>query len=569
MGLPTDIADYLRLHGPELGTKVLAQFPPLHQPGDPIAPEIGLLKRKPFPAQAAAIMGIVRRWETARTAAAIAECGTGKTLISLGSIFTHAKGKPFTALAMVPPQLVEKWARECFLTIPGVRVFIIDGVRNGVASNGHTGLNEVRLRYGRIVREGLKTTLSDLRLAKGHRSPRARWNALVEAPSVWICSRERGKLAYFWRHSYMVPKSGPHIGHVVNPDTGKPVLTSEDQLRRADFKKAKHAETIFTETTKCRRTFHSPLWQADNTKIARMAPIEFIGRYLKGFFDYAIADEVHELKGGATAQGNALGTLAAAAGRIAILTGTLLGGYADELFYILYRLDAGRMLEEGCEHSETGVRQFMESYGVLEKITTIEPTENACSKARVKSRTKRRPGASPLLFGKFLLEMGAFVSLEDISATLPPYREEILSVEMDPVLKDAYEEFEEEVRKAIREHPGNSSVVNATMNGLLVYPDHPYGLGRLWGYETDPESGERSRFLIAEPRDLPQSATYAKEQRLIEEIRRELNQGRRVQVFAVYTRKYNVLARLCERLRREGVRADVLTAAVPPEQREA
>ena len=53
----------------------------------------------------------------------MAECGTGKTLISLGSVYAHAEGRPFTALAMVPPQLVEKWARECFLTIPGVRVF--------------------------------------------------------------------------------------------------------------------------------------------------------------------------------------------------------------------------------------------------------------------------------------------------------------------------------------------------------------------------------------------------------------------------------------------------------------
>jgi SNF2 family DNA or RNA helicase len=55
---------------------------------------------------------------------------------------------------------------------------------------------------------------------------------------------------------------------------------------------------------------------------------------MDGFFDYAIADEVHELKGGDTAQGNALGTLAASARRIAVLTGTLLGGYADELFNI-------------------------------------------------------------------------------------------------------------------------------------------------------------------------------------------------------------------------------------------
>jgi hypothetical protein len=36
---------------------------------------------------------------------------------------------------------------------------------------------------------------------------------------------------------------------------------------------------------------------------------------MRGFFDYAIADEVHELKGD-TAKGNALGMLASCAGRI-------------------------------------------------------------------------------------------------------------------------------------------------------------------------------------------------------------------------------------------------------------
>jgi hypothetical protein len=49
--------------------------------------------------------------------------------------------------------------RKCFLTLPGVRVFVIDGIRNGVGSNGFTGVNEVRFRNGRITREGLKTTL--------------------------------------------------------------------------------------------------------------------------------------------------------------------------------------------------------------------------------------------------------------------------------------------------------------------------------------------------------------------------------------------------------------------------
>jgi len=72
-----------------------------------------------------------------------------------------------------------------------------------------------------------------------------------------------------------------------------------------------------------------------------------------------------------------------------------LGGYADDVFNILYRVEPRRMREEGFDHGEAGVRQFAEAYGVLEKVTTIEPSENACSKAKVTTSIKRRPGASP------------------------------------------------------------------------------------------------------------------------------------------------------------------------------
>lgn len=568
MPLPASIGDYLRFYGPALGNLVLARFPPLHAPTDPAWSGLRQLKRRPFPAQTLAIMGITKRWQEARCAAAVAECGTGKTLISLGSVFAHAEAQPFNCLAMVPPQLVGKWARECFLTLPNMRVFMIDGVRNGVGSNGFTGVNEVRFRSGRVVREGLRTTLSDMRLAKTHRSARARWRAQVPGSSIFVVSRERAKLGYFWRHAYNVARSGPCCGNVVNPDTGRPVLTAEDQLRRPDFRKVKHAETVLPETTKSRTAFFSPLWQADDQKIQRMAPMEFIGRYLDGFFDYGIADEVHELKG-ETAQGNALGTMASACARTVILTGTLLGGYADELFNILYRLDARMMREEGFDHGEAGVRQFAEAYGVLEKVTTIEPSENACSKAKVMTTVKRRPGASPLLFGKYLMNMAAFVSLEDISDALPAYTEEVLSVEMDPQLQKAYADLEQSITDALREHHGNASVISTAMNALLLYPDRPYGLGTLYGYCTNEETGERERFIIAEPADLDQEFVYAKERRLIEEVRKELAQGRRVQVFAVYTRKRDVTRRLQELLLKAGVRAEVLTAETPPEQREA
>jgi hypothetical protein len=463
-------------------------------------------------------MGLVRRWQQARAGAVIAECGTGKMLISLGAVQTHAEDRPFTALAMVPPQLVEKWCREAILTLPRVRVFIIDGLRTPTNSNSHHGVNEVKLRTKRIVREGLRASLGELRLRKTSPSARKRWDSLCPSPSLFVVGRDRAKLGYFWRHAYQVARCGRYQGSVVNPDSGSPVClgTEGERLLAMDFKKAKLSEVLGQgdETNHARRPLYSALWQADGHKIRRFAPVDFIGRYMNdGFFDYAIADEVHELKGGDTAQGNALGTLASSARHISVLTGTLLGGYADELFNILFRLEPSRMLEEGFEYEEAGVRAFTEAYGLLEKITVIEPADNACSEARVTTRLRHRPGASPLLFGRFLMSLGAFVPLEDISGALPPYQEEVVSVEMDQPSQKAYEDLEQDIKKALREHRGNQSVISVALNALLTYPDRPYGFGDLIGREFNLETQRREPFLIAATRDLDRNLVHAKERR--------------------------------------------------------
>lgn len=573
MQLPSEISAYLQLFSHELGERILQSYPPLHNVEEPASPMLGRLLRRPFPAQILAIMGVVKRWNRARSAGVIAECGTGKTLISLGAVEVHSNGRPYTMLAMVPPQLVEKWAREAFRTLPRIRVFFIDGLRTPTSSNGHAGVNEVRLRNGRIVREGLRTTLTELRLRRTSRTARERWDSICGSPALFIVGRDRGKLSYFWRHAYGLARCGRYQGSVVNPDSGCPVYLGEDdeRLLSEDFKKAKLSEILGNnngdESRKSRRALYSALWQADRTKVRRFAPVDFIGRYMSRFFDYAIADEVHELKGD-TAQGNALGKLAACAERTVVLTGTLLGGYADEVFNILFRLEPAKMVNEGFEFGEAGVRLFTETYGLLEKITVIEPADNACSEARITKRIRRRPGASPLLFGRFLMSLGAFISLEDISEALPPYREEVLSVEMDTPLKEAYKKLEEDVKTALKEHRGNQSVMSVALNALLLYPDRPFHLGNLYGREYDPETQRRERFLIAEMRDLREDLVYGKECRLVQEVKAELAQGRRCQVYAVYTQKRDVTRRLEQILANEGIRVAVLTTEVPPESRE-
>jgi superfamily II DNA or RNA helicase len=562
------IYDYMRAHAALLGERILQEYPALHPFDDLVSPRIAELLRKPFPAQTIAIMGVAKRWQQARTAMVVAECGTGKTLISLGAIRVHSDRNPFTAIAMVPPHLVEKWAREAFMTIPGIRVFLIDDLRDGGDENKFHGVNEVRLKQGRIVREGLRTTLSDLRLRKESPSSRKRWLSLCGRPALFIVGRERAKLGYFWRHAYRVPRSGSYLGCVVNSDTGKPVIVDDTRLTAAEFEKIKIAETIEGRGEKTCRRLHSALWQADSDRIRRMAPIEFIGRYMPGWFGYAICDEVHQLAGD-TAQGNALGTLASCADRIVGLTGTLLGGYADDLFNTLFRLEAGRMKGHGYEWGTTGRSSFTQDYGVLETITKVEPADNRCSKSKTTTVVRRKPGASPLLFGEFLMQLCAFVFLEDISGELPPYEETYLSVAMDPPMLEAYRQLEDDIRKALKAHKGNRSVLSTMLNTLLLYPDHPFGLGTLCGTEFDSELRRNVRFVIADTRDLADDRLYAKEWRLIEEIKKELAEGRRCQVFAVYTQKHDVTARLHRILSNEGIRTAVLRSSVDTSKREA
>jgi hypothetical protein len=568
MELPDCISSYLKHFSTELSDQILKSFPPLYNPGDVPSPVLAKLYRRPFKAQEVAIMSTVRRLERASTAAIIGEMGTGKTFMAMSAVHCEAAGRPYACLVMAPGTLLEKWSRELLETIPGAKVYIIDSLRsNRPGMTGHQGVSEVRLRNGRIVRDGVHTTLTEMRLRRNHKSAWHRWIAeRGKAAHFFIVGRDKAKLGNFWRHSFNIARCGPNCGAVVNPDSGLPVILDDDhRLLRSDFERT---ERFSEELNSARRTLYSPLWQADETKIRRYAPIEFIGRFLPSFFRYGIADEVHEAKAADTAQGNALGKLATAVEKLIVLTGTLTGGVASDIFYILFRIDAPRMIAQGYEYGDAGLRGFSQTYGVLETITTIEPEENACSKARITRQVKQKPGASPLIFGRFLMDLAAFVSLEDISDQLPPYTEDVVTVAMDEDLAKAYKQLERDITDALREHRGNPSVASTALNALLLYPDRPWNIGPLYGTEYDPETRCRERFLIANPVDLDESFLYAKERKLIEIVQSELNHSRGVQIYATYTQKRDVTRRLQEILQKAGVRSAILTADTPPEHRE-
>lgn len=560
------VYSYLRDHSMEIGQRILEQFPPLHAIGDPISPLVRTLLRKPFAAQAAVLMGLARAWQNgARHSIVLGEMGTGKTLMSLGAIHVHSEGRPYTAIAMVPPHIVNKWAREAIRTIPRLRVFFIDGFRDSV-SKSPNGIHEVKLRHGRIVRDGLSTTLSDLRLRRNSKSAQARWLDRVRQPSLFIVGKETAKLGPAWRHAYRIARSGSNRGRLINCETGQPLENSDgERLTEDDFKDFKRSQIIRTCGEAAARTKHSALWQVDPDNKRRTAPIDFIGRYMDGFFDYSLCDELHQLAH-LTAQGNALGVLASCTKWLLGLTGTLVDGYAGHLFNILFRLYPHQMREAGYEYDAAGRADFIEEYGILEEIQITEPKDNATSEARTTERTRERPGASPRVFGNLLMEHCAFIFLKDIAAHLPSYTESLVPITMDASLQKAYEGLQSEAKLLLKAHRGNRSVMSKLMHALLLYPNHPFGHGQLYAIGWDKTQKRRVRFLLLEPPDLPRNVLYPKENDLIHDIRKELAEGRRCQVFSVYTKTQERVTRLLESA---GFRVAHLTVKVPSREREA
>jgi hypothetical protein len=139
---------------------------------------------------------------------------------------------------------------------------------------------------------------------------------------------------------------------------------------------------------------------------------------------------------------------------------------------------------------------------------------------------------------------------------------------MDRELQEAYSELEEEMKACLMENRKNRSVISKMLNTLLLYPDHPFGLGTLYGKRRNKDRYWET-FVIATPKDLPEDRLYSKERRLIEIVKAELAQGRLCHVFAVYTKTHDVPARISEILSRAGIRTAILRASVPTTQREA
>lgn len=544
-----NLSGYLKDYGTELAERITERFSPRHDPRDgELSNKLFHLKRAPFRAQADVIEGSVKTLDSEPATLIVGEMGTGKTLIGAAIPYVHSKDKKYRALVMAPNHLLQKWKREILNTIPLSEVTILRNYKDVLK-----------------LREEPKETKTNHYYIIGRDMAKLDY---LERPAVkWVnkIGKDSNGRRHNWRtFGWQCPECGGF-------QDGSNIQNSGGRRRRnyefdeKSFNKKGETNTYCTEEVRVwnrkkkiyeKEKCGAYLWTADNTRVRKHSPASLIKEYLTGHFDYFIADEIHELKR-ESQQGVVLGQLAAACDKVIGLTGTLLGGYAQDLFYLLYRIDPSTMKKEGFSYNS--IEAWNERYGIKEKTIDLEfHSYSRSTPSRRRTRTTHiRPGVSPVVFGKHLLNITSFIQLSDLQQDLPSYTEHVEIIPMSPSLLEGYSDM---AGSLVRRYGRQMNGIRKYIQSLMVYPDSPYN----WEPFKDDEGT-----IILQPKNLEIDTIYPKERRLIELVQSEKDQDRKCMVFAQWTGKYKALERLKTVLEGAGFKVAVMGNNVGTEKREA
>lgn len=613
--LTIGLSDFVSEFGEELLDTLNRANPPVYA-GNPRAHRVDVLaklKRKLFPAQAEVAHAItellVERGE--RAAIINGEMGCGKTIVGAAVAAILQSEGYRRALVLSPPHLVYKWRREILETIPNPKVWVLNGPdtlikliklreRLDAPSEGPEFyvLGRVRMRMGFHWRpvfvpryvgpskvgscpqcgavitdvDGDPISLIDLEAEESRRRCQSCQSAL------WTLMRPRTLSANAQSQAVLkslmrIPTIGEATAQRLIRNFGEEFLASMlgDNLYEFINLMDGNGELVFSDR-QAQRMERAMANMEFGFGEGGYQPSEYIKRYLpQGTFDLLIADEAHEYKNAGSAQGQAMGVLAAKARKTVLLTGTLMGGYGDDLFYLLFRVLSSRMIEDGYSPSKQGsltpaALAFMRDHGVLKDIYSERdaPAHKTARGKKVSVRTVKAPGFGPKGILHCILPFTVFLKLRDIGGNvLPAYDEEFREVAMDAEQGQAYSRLSgqllAELRRALARR--DTTLIGVVLNVLLAWPDV--------SFRSETVKHPRTKSLLAfVPPIFADLERMPKERELIDICRREKSAGRKILVYSIYTGTRDTTSRLKRLLDQEGFKTAVLRASVETAQRE-
>lgn len=569
------------------------------------------LLRQPLPGQDDAIQAAsVHFIEHGRKTLFLSmEMGTGKTFTALATeaLVSAREGTTPRVIVICPPHMVNKWAREIRDTIPGA---VVRKANHGTAGTEmiHAArknpkapsdpeywiIGRVRLRMQTARRPAtIIRPHAGMAQQRFHACPdcgsfvvnKKRRDILISADSTpperceWALkgtlvegirrlTSVRGCGAVLWEQRSV--KADPAVALKALPGYTRSwprkfrnhpewIAMLENGEIPADL-----ASHVPAEKMPDLQAVLDAGWSADTTALSITDAIKRIPR---GWFDYAIFDEMHELSG-ETWQGEAFGIVAGRARRNMGLTGTLVNGYAVPLHPLLFRADPSRMQDLG--YGYRGKARFQAECGVFARRTRLVEHRQTRS-------TVPMPGLNPAAVSDLLLPNSVFLEMPDIEKgiqkrlqesgakanLLPSYREVFVKLPMIAGQRTMEAEFLDLLRSAQRTATASGTkearhLVQAMMYRLLYAYDACYR-----DITVNLEDGERVvRAAIPGQNLLP------KEQFLVDLAKREIAEKRNILIATPYSGALDLTQRYVDILREHGIRAARLPASVAPEYRE-
>jgi superfamily II DNA or RNA helicase len=545
----------------------------------------GLL-RKPYDNQLRSIRGVEAVWNvTSRVAILNADTGTGKTLMGSVCAYLLAQGTRLTNVVIsAPPTLTDKWEREIRKTVPVARVtqclgstaqaqlrrgleYAVDGLHVFIVAD-----TTVRRHYHSekqplaIKRSDRLAELLDYQLFKSNRK-------FEHGVTTNPCTND--------------PDDAGHIARC--PRCGTPFTKESGKEDKKTFKyltvqqMERKTQMVCTNKDKasgrvCGEVWRVPVKTVEVTKVNEEDEEELLSRpdqmarevslaywakkraRKQEMIDLVIIDEAHRAKNNGI-HGETLRWLATAGKKVLLLTGTLTGGYARDLFYLLFMANPKGMRAAGFDYSSFA--SFCEKYGA-EEVKHLERKDG-----KFERRPRMLPGISANVYPDFLMDRTLFLSLKDLEIEMPKLREylEVIPI-TNPDMRESYDRlvkhFKMEMERLIKIHGrGNAEISSMVGKAMAVWASWPDSL------RADEISGNVAKEEVkVEVNDLELELTD-KEARLVEIITKNRDEGRKCLVYVNYTGKRDCAGRMEAVLRAHGIFAVTLRDRVSANKREA
>ncbi|RHW36079.1 helicase [Neobacillus notoginsengisoli] len=566
-----DLTEYMTKFMDDMVEKVSKRVTPIHNPlTDPVNPQISTYKRELFPVQAHVSTAVAKVLKRQKVALIQGEMSTGKSTMMTAIpdvIAAMSNKKGYFACLMSPPSLTKKWPEEIKEIIPHAEVRVIE--RTDQLIQFHSAWTKagrpkpvkptffvisfttmrgdcatvpaLHFQYKKTKKQNLEESLPYRfgyycpSCGEAHQVIESLETELDEDGNEQETANKRTMNEDEFGLSRRIHNS-KNPANAFCSECGESLWTKKVPTRFSSINEWLKHERKISHALKdnnqklvehLQNTLPDIPKQQGNPR--RVAAVEYIRRKMKWFFDIAIVDEIHMLKAGMSAQGNSLGSLAAACKKVVGGTGTLFGGKAEDIYYTLWRLFPHLMVENGYSYSE--VRKWNEEYGNIETTLYNFDDKGEYSNKQSRGGTKRTekvlPGISPFVFSKFLVQNSVLVRFKDVW----PDPVELIDVptilvELDDDLRGHYRNMVSTFETKIQSRDdGHKLYLPLTQTGI-AYPDNPFTYP---SFSIKTEDGGRD--LIWSPDEFSKERILNKEKKLQEIIKGEIDEGRKSIVY--------------------------------------